>query len=970
MARKLLSLVVALAVVLSSMSFAFAADPKAVSADVTDAKVKAAVEKLVAFGMVEGIDGKYVPDQKLKRSELTKLIVMALGLGPAADAAKGATQFSDVDADHWASGFITVAAGQGIVQGMGDGTFSPDSDVTFAQGLTMLVRTLGYKDEFLKGVWPGNYLAKASEKGIYAGLSITPGAAVKRGDFAVMMTNTLDAKVVEVGEYKDGGVTYTESKTTTLMKDKFKLDKIEVRPIGNARIGDLGTDKAEFKFKKTYTTAADGVESAVAMNKDAVEPYTLANGVSVETLLGVSCYAYYSKDVQKITYIEPTGSSTVYVDGVDKFIGATEGSQTLSDVKLRWSGKQIPVLGGERMPDGLSESALADLADWYVTGASDVTSWKVDGKTKNISGYAAGKDFGRFIVESGKVVFADTYRYDETGYMIKEVDAEKNSFTYYKGEDENTLSVLNSYSSANYYLDGKAITLKDIKPWDVLYLAKSRVDSKDVANFFVFRNVKTGTVSAIIKEFDTKENKDLAKKVELDSKDTVDVGDDVTYSYDNNEDINYVGPKDTNLIDKLSDFVDTKVTIVVDNNKKIRHIYGEAVASESFFGVALTAEAGVDYKLKMYTQNDDTVTYSFEDEDEIFDEVDQDEIDNNKAVAYTDAQYALFDAAIDNAANLTIVEYKLNSAGKIAKNTVKVYSVPKAGDPAYMSVNGDFGENTVTVNAKTFTATKTTKVFDVDHALSADYAISSFDNFRNKDISNNSGRVFVIYDTDSKDIKSMFLIDGMEGITTDLKAGYLMYTYTNADDKLFAVYKVYGKDDTFRKEIDGGSVPSAITKQTEAAIIINESASGKVQILASATAANTAEGGSTTNWQTVAGKVYGIDGKKLTVGIDSSVYKYQVASDALIFNGKDVKTFGNIDEGDFVVAVVKNGTIVSLEYLDIKYKVDVASSASGDFNDSKATISLATGYYTAKATGVAAAKYYDTEGKAVGVAIP
>ena len=53
---------------------------------------------------------------------------------------------------------------QGLIKGYPDGTFKPANQVSYAEAITMLVRALGYKDEFLSGQWPANYLAKAGEK--------------------------------------------------------------------------------------------------------------------------------------------------------------------------------------------------------------------------------------------------------------------------------------------------------------------------------------------------------------------------------------------------------------------------------------------------------------------------------------------------------------------------------------------------------------------------------------------------------------------------------------------------------------------------------------------------------------------------------------------------------------------------------------------------------------------------------------
>ena len=55
------------------------------------------------------------------------------------------SDFTDVDASHWAKNYIQTAYNLGIIAGMGDGTFAPDAPVTYEQALKMVVCTDVYK---------------------------------------------------------------------------------------------------------------------------------------------------------------------------------------------------------------------------------------------------------------------------------------------------------------------------------------------------------------------------------------------------------------------------------------------------------------------------------------------------------------------------------------------------------------------------------------------------------------------------------------------------------------------------------------------------------------------------------------------------------------------------------------------------------------------------------------------------------
>ena len=124
--KKVLALVVALTMVLGTVCFAFT--------DVTaDADVYTAVQTLSSLSILNGYeDGSFGPEKDITRAEFAAVVCRALGYDSKATAA---TSFSDVPADHWASGYINYVAGQGIVNGMGDGTFAPEQNVTYEQAI-------------------------------------------------------------------------------------------------------------------------------------------------------------------------------------------------------------------------------------------------------------------------------------------------------------------------------------------------------------------------------------------------------------------------------------------------------------------------------------------------------------------------------------------------------------------------------------------------------------------------------------------------------------------------------------------------------------------------------------------------------------------------------------------------------------------------------------------------------------------
>ena len=153
----------------------------------SDADYAEAIDAISNLGIAKGDEnGDFNADKTLTRAEGTAFVLRLLGLEEAAKAAAGtATDFSDVPPDHWAAGYVSVAAANGIVSGMGKGTFAPNSELTYAQIVRMLVSALGYESLASElGEWPGNYMSAASKIKLTVGITGSANDAVTRGTTA------------------------------------------------------------------------------------------------------------------------------------------------------------------------------------------------------------------------------------------------------------------------------------------------------------------------------------------------------------------------------------------------------------------------------------------------------------------------------------------------------------------------------------------------------------------------------------------------------------------------------------------------------------------------------------------------------------------------------------------------------------------------------------------------------------------
>ncbi|MCL2046842.1 MAG: S-layer homology domain-containing protein [Oscillospiraceae bacterium] len=122
-----------------------------------------AIDVLTALGILTGYETtggfEFRGDRNVTRAEAAKIIsYILLGTAPADRLVQTNTQFTDVPAAHWASGFIAYCASRGIIDGYPNGTFLPDANVTGAQIAKMLLIALGYgqNGEYVGNNWQIN----------------------------------------------------------------------------------------------------------------------------------------------------------------------------------------------------------------------------------------------------------------------------------------------------------------------------------------------------------------------------------------------------------------------------------------------------------------------------------------------------------------------------------------------------------------------------------------------------------------------------------------------------------------------------------------------------------------------------------------------------------------------------------------------------------------------------------------------
>ena len=138
-----------------------------------------------------------VENDTVTRAEFARIVVRSRGFEGIIS--PRLTEFFDVPAEHWASGYIRVAAGLGVIQGNGDGNFRPDDAILVEEAIAMLMRALGWwQMAIANGGFLVGYFLCAERSGLTNGIDLIVGEYVTPDLLYELINNSLDIPLVEI----------------------------------------------------------------------------------------------------------------------------------------------------------------------------------------------------------------------------------------------------------------------------------------------------------------------------------------------------------------------------------------------------------------------------------------------------------------------------------------------------------------------------------------------------------------------------------------------------------------------------------------------------------------------------------------------------------------------------------------------------------------------------------------------------
>lgn len=428
--------------------------------------------------MIGDEQGNFNPDKTITRAEAATIIVRAKGLEDAAAGAKGATQFTDVAADHWAAGYINLATQNGIIVGYGDGTFGPSDEVTYEQITKMIVATLGYTPMAnQQGGYPTGYLVIASQKGIAKGTSGQAGEPAPRATVSRLLYNALTVKMMGQTVYTTGAEEY-EVIDDTLLYDYLDIDVYEgivtKTYASEGKVNDksitVAYDKVNGEKDSDDVTAEEGKTGAAAYLGYYVVAYVgVDEETDEDTFLAVAPKSN-KNDTLTVDYSQLEDDKDGNLNTVSYMAKSTDRSAT--DIELSSSAKYF--YNGQLDNNDNVEDFLTQCEPGEAAMPGTVTF--IDNGDGNDDEY----DY----------VFVTAYT---AHYVVDEIQESKQRLVDKNGsnipidlDDEDVIYTF-------YFADGSPASFEDIKVDNVISLAESYDDT--LVSVYISDKVVEGIVS-------------------------------------------------------------------------------------------------------------------------------------------------------------------------------------------------------------------------------------------------------------------------------------------------------------------------------------------------------------------------------------------------------------------------------------------------------------------------------------------
>lgn len=257
MKKKMAIAAVALAVAVGGTVYAF-------NDVIQGTQLEKAVDQMTDFNIVNGYeDGSFRPENNITRAEFSKIIIETIMTEERTTGEEA--KFSDVAENHWAKNYIYLSRKLGIVNGVTEDTFSPESNITYEQAIKMIVAALGYEQQAQElGGYPHGYMIEAQELKITEGIKFNDKDYATRGNIVLMLNNAMNIpyNIININE---GETEFIKSELTLYERHMAAKSISDDGSTSGTTVTDQNTSAAEQPESNNSSDAAEQPVSGTAV---------------------------------------------------------------------------------------------------------------------------------------------------------------------------------------------------------------------------------------------------------------------------------------------------------------------------------------------------------------------------------------------------------------------------------------------------------------------------------------------------------------------------------------------------------------------------------------------------------------------------------------------------------------------------------------------------------------------------------
>lgn len=249
MKKKLLSLTLALVIAASSVAGVSAAS----FSDTSGHWAESAIERWSGYGVINGYNGKFMPDNKITRGEMAVILDKIMGYQSVAE-----NPFHDLPEGKFYTEPILKANAAGAMQGDGKGGVRPTANITRQEAAVLIANafsmgtsrsTLAFSDTGSVATWAYPYVAMLKDRGIVSGDSFRPTVAITRAEVVTMLSRAISIYATNARVYSDFSAfdnmliraDGTQVKDAAILRDVIIADAVGEGVVALQNVNVLGT---------------------------------------------------------------------------------------------------------------------------------------------------------------------------------------------------------------------------------------------------------------------------------------------------------------------------------------------------------------------------------------------------------------------------------------------------------------------------------------------------------------------------------------------------------------------------------------------------------------------------------------------------------------------------------------------------------------------------------------------------------